>query len=81
MTVAGVANSFPMPCWKLLRDVASLVGGGVCICDVSMLSGRGRADKLSGRVDPVFVTASGSGDDESLREGSTGGSGRVLATK
>ena len=42
MTVAGVANSFPPLCCRLLLEEASLVGGGVCMCEKSMVTGRGR---------------------------------------
>jgi len=42
ITVAGVAKSFPPLCCSLLLELASLVGGGVCMCEKSMVTGRGR---------------------------------------
>jgi hypothetical protein len=41
ITVAGVANSFPPLCCSLLLELASLVGGGVCMCEKSMVTGWG----------------------------------------
>lgn len=78
MTVAGVANSFgAWCCCRLLLDEASLVGGGVCICDMSMLIGRACIEGVTS----LFFPDRGPGEDDSLREGSTGGSGRVVEAK
>jgi len=80
ITVAGVEYPFPALCGTR-REVASLVGGGVCIWKVSMLSGRGREEGFLRRLAPFLPTAQGSGEEDSLREGSTGGSGRLDGTK
>jgi hypothetical protein len=40
IAVAGVASRFPALFCRPLLDVASRVGGGVCICEKSILGGR-----------------------------------------
>jgi hypothetical protein len=77
ITVAGVLNSLSEVCWKLRLEAAPLVGGGVCIWEVSMLWGRGRVEGCSRSKGTAGPFRFGSGEDESLREGSTGGRGRL----
>jgi hypothetical protein len=81
ITVAGVANSFPPLCCILLLELASLVGGGVCICEKSMVTGRCRPRSFAARLSPALLTKLGSGDDDSLLEISTGGKGKLFGTK
>jgi hypothetical protein len=66
ITVAGVVVWLPALCCKFLRDVASLVGGGVCICEKSILTGPDRGPRPSW-LSPTFLSEFGSGDDDSLR--------------
>lgn len=51
------------------------------MCDGSMLIGRGRIEGLSLKATSVLLADRGPGEDDSLREGSTGGSGRLFGTK
>jgi hypothetical protein len=81
ITVAGVANSLPPLCCCLLLELASLVGGGVCICEKSMAVGRCRPRWLAAELTPTRLTKLGSGDDDSLLETSTGGKGKLFGTK
>jgi hypothetical protein len=81
ITVAGVANSFPPLCCTLLLELASRVGGGVCMCEKSMVTGRGRPNWPPAGLAPTLLTKLGSGDDDSLLETSTGGSGKLFGTK
>jgi hypothetical protein len=80
ITVAGVANSCPPLCCSLLLELTSLVGGGVCICEKSMVTGRGRPRCAAG-LTTARLPRLGSGDDDSLLETSTGGRGRLFGTK
>lgn len=64
--------------------MASLVGGGVCIWDIREVSiasppGDGHGFLVASAFD-LFSDA-GPGEDDSLREGSTGGKGKLLGTK
>lgn len=80
--MAGVANSLPADWLTFRREVASRVGGGVCICEVSILTGRDRTDGFSLKMAPVLPAAElGLGEDDNLQEGSTGGSGRLVETR
>jgi hypothetical protein len=81
MTVAGVAKPLPALCCKPVLVSASLVGGGVCIGEKSMVTGRVRANWLPSGLIPVFFAELGSGEDDNRREMSTGGRGRLSGTK
>ena len=81
ITVAGVASRFSALFCRPLLDVASLVGGGVCICEKSILGGRMRERRLSDKPAADRFAKLGSGEDDSLRNGSTGGSERLLGAK
>jgi hypothetical protein len=62
----------------LLLDEASRVGGGVCIWDMSIFSPvEFGIDKGFRRMPARFpLTQDETGEEESLREGSTGGNGK-----
>lgn len=78
-TVEGVFNSAPKACWLFLLEEESLVGGGVCICDVSIVLSLVALDAekaLRRAPEAIVLTARESGDDDNLRDGSTGGNGR-----
>lgn len=81
ITVAGVPTPFAAPCEGPLLDDASLVGGGVCICEKSMVTGRDASDEHNDKLRSTLVSLLGSGDDDSLREASTGGKGRFWGAK
>ena len=67
-TVEGVFNSAPKA-WFFLLEEESLVGGGVCICDVSIILSLVAldADKALWRaLEAIVLTAIESGDDDNL---------------
>lgn len=82
ITVTGVPTPFAAPpCEGRLLDEASRVGGGVCMCEKSMVTGRDVCCEHNDGFRPRALNLLGSGDDDNLREASTGGKGRFWGAK